>query len=79
MKTQLSPLPFGGIIDFSLSPDEIESNLINATDPAWLQLRKQQMDISPNCIFPARHRTSLYKRLGSLRSFLALIVRMPIR
>lgn len=49
------------------------------SDQEWMAIRHEQMNITSNCIFPARERRSMAAYLQLFRSFLVFAFRLPIR
>ena len=79
MKTNpTAQLPYGGLMNFSITSEEIE-NAISQSDKGWLAIRKQQMEVTPNPIFPRREYISLSRKLQPLRAVLLSIVKVLVR
>lgn len=49
------------------------------TDQQWLAVRQSQMDMAPNCIFPARDRRPLSQYLQSIRMVVTTLIKLPVR
>lgn len=79
MKTNpTAQLPYGGLMTFSITPEEIE-NAISQSDKGWLAIRKQQMEITTNPIFPRREYISLSHKLQPLRTVLLGVLKVLVR
>ena len=69
---------FGGLIDFTGSVNENgEGN--NPLQAGWLSLRKQQMDIGHNCIFPGRDRGSFLRKYASLKPIVLFMFKILVK
>jgi hypothetical protein len=63
MKTnQIAQQNFGGLIEFPSS--------VNDADSGWMALRREQMNISANSIFPRRGQRIFRINVATLKSFL---------
>lgn len=77
--SQASPQLFNGLSKLPISSAEIENSLHTFSDREWMAIRHQQMDISPNCIFPFREQKSISYYLHSIRAILVAAVKLPVR
>lgn len=49
------------------------------SDQEWMAIRHRQMEVAPNCIFPARERRSVTHYLTSIGAVLSALVKLPVR
>ena len=61
------------------SPHETKRELHIFSDQEWMAIRHSQMDVAPNCIFPARERKSVAQYLATIGAVLFAFVKLPVR
>ncbi|MBK9729832.1 MAG: hypothetical protein IPO83_00810 [Chitinophagaceae bacterium] len=74
-----SPLPLAQYEKNNFSTEANENSFHVFSDREWMAVRHQQMDVAPNCIFPARERKSMANALHVIFLVLATAFKLPIR